>query len=79
MDVQGRCWVEDDNLDAWPEGMTCGMIVPLALVEGKVTARVWPPARMGRLDPTASLAAAKIPSRIVATDAAPPGQANSWW
>ena len=42
---RGHCWVESDN---WMEGTDSNQYgpIPLALVEARVSAVVWPPERM---------------------------------
>ncbi|MCO5564208.1 hypothetical protein L7F22_017866 [Adiantum nelumboides] len=43
---KGRCWVEGDNGNVSLDSRTFGA-VPLALVKGRVTHKIWPPNRVG--------------------------------
>lgn len=46
---KGRCWVEGDNGSISSDSRTFGPI-PLALVRGRVTHKIWPPSRVGRVE-----------------------------
>lgn len=46
---KGHCWVEGDNGKASLDSRIFGPI-PLALVEGRVTHKIWPPNRVGRVE-----------------------------
>ncbi|KAI5057324.1 hypothetical protein GOP47_0027339 [Adiantum capillus-veneris] len=46
---KGRCWVEGDNGNLSLDSRTFGAI-PLALVKGRVTHKIWPPNRVGRVE-----------------------------
>lgn len=46
---KGRCWVEGDNGKVSLDSRTFGAI-PLALVKGRVTHKIWPPNRVGRVE-----------------------------
>ncbi|CAM9271936.1 unnamed protein product [Chrysoparadoxa australica] len=45
---RGHCWVEGDNSDDSEDSSSYGPI-PLALLEAKASAVVWPPSRVGVL------------------------------
>lgn len=46
----GRVWIEGDNKSNSTDSRDYGAI-PLAMIEGKVICRIWPPSRLGRLEP----------------------------
>lgn len=46
---KGRCWVEGDNGKVSLDSRTFGAI-PFALVKGRVTHKIWPPSRVGRVE-----------------------------
>lgn len=46
---RGRCWVEGDNGHVSLDSRTFGPI-PMALVKGRVTHKIWPPSRIGRVE-----------------------------
>lgn len=48
----GHCWVEGDNARRSTSDSNKLGPIPLALVTGRVTRIVWPPARFGRMQPT---------------------------
>ena len=46
----GRVWLEGDNKSNSTDSRDYGAI-PLALIEGRVICRIWPPSKIGRLPP----------------------------
>ena len=45
---EGHCWLLGDNLSASRDSRTYGPL-PLALIKGKVTAKIWPLSEIGRM------------------------------
>lgn len=77
---QGNCWVEADSgaKAAGGDSLVSWGAVPLALVEGRVSHVLWPPARWGRLPPRPSA------SRVVGKASSleflhPPAAEHDWW
>ena len=48
---EGHCWLLGDNLEESRDSRTYGP-VPLALIRGKVTTKIWPPSSLGWLKST---------------------------
>lgn len=46
---KGRCWVEGDNGNVSLDSRSFGAI-PLGLVKGRVTHKIWPPSRVGPVE-----------------------------
>ncbi|KAH7331111.1 hypothetical protein KP509_20G015400 [Ceratopteris richardii] len=46
---KGRCWVEGDGGNISLDSRTFGAL-PLGLVQGRVTHKIWPPHRFGRVE-----------------------------
>lgn len=46
---KGRCWIEGDNPAASRDSATAYGPVPLALIEGRALAVIWPPSRCAAL------------------------------
>ena len=48
---EGHCWLLGDNEDASRDSRTYGPL-PMALIRGKVTAKIWPPSSIGWIKST---------------------------